>query len=61
MQHDYDLFLLNLDIDTPSDNPNHQDTYVSEKQGQDDSSFMPLILATILLYPNSWHNTTVKT
>ena len=36
VQHDYDLFLLNQEIDTPSDNLNHQDTHVCEKQGQDD-------------------------
>ena len=57
VQHDYDLFLLNQEINTLSDNVNHQDTHVCEKA----SSFMPLTLATILHYPNSWHNTTVKT
>ena len=36
VQHDYDLFLVNQEIDTPSDNLNHQDTHVCEKQGQDD-------------------------
>ena len=36
VQHDYDLFLLNQEIDTLSDNLNHQDTHVCEKQGQDD-------------------------
>ena len=36
VQHDYDLFLLNQEIDTPSDNLSHQDTHVCEKQGQDD-------------------------
>ena len=35
VQHDYDLSLLNQEIDTPSDNLNHQDTHVCEKQGQD--------------------------
>ena len=30
--HDYDLFLLNQEIDTTSDNLNHQDTHVSENQ-----------------------------
>ena len=34
VQHDYDLFLLSQEIYTPSDNLNHQDTYVCEKQGQ---------------------------
>ena len=36
VQHDYDLFLLNQEIDTPSDNLDYQDTHVCEKQGQDD-------------------------
>ena len=35
VQHDYDLFTLNQQIDTPSDNLHHQDTHVCEKQGQD--------------------------
>ena len=33
----YDLFLLNQEIDTPSDNLNHQDSHASEKLGQDDT------------------------
>ena len=37
IQHDYDLSLLNHDIDTPSDNLHHQDTHVCEKKDQDDS------------------------
>ena len=37
VQHDYDLFLLNQEIDTPYDNLNPQDTHVCEKQGLDDS------------------------
>ena len=36
VQHNYYLFLLKPEIDTPSDNLNHQDTHVCEKQGQDD-------------------------
>ena len=35
LQHGYDLFLLNQEIDTPSDNLNHQDTCVCDKQAQD--------------------------
>ena len=35
VQHYYDLFLLNQQIGTPSDNLNHQDTHICEKQGQD--------------------------
>ena len=34
-QHNNDLFLLNQEIDTPSDNLSHQDIHVSEKQDQD--------------------------
>ena len=36
VQHDYDLSLLNQEIDTTSDNLHHQDTHVCEKQDQDD-------------------------
>ena len=61
VQHDYDLFLLNQEIDTPSDNLNHQDSHVCEQQRQDDFFIIPPTLATILHCPNSWHNTTVKT
>ena len=31
VQHDYDLFLLNQEIDTPSNNFNHQDSHICEK------------------------------
>ena len=34
--HDYELFLLTQEIDTPSNNLNHQETHVCEKKGQDD-------------------------
>ena len=30
--HDYDLFLLNQDIDAPSDNPNFQNTHVCDNE-----------------------------
>ena len=36
-QHDYDLFLLNQEIHTPSDNVNHQESHACEKLGQDDT------------------------
>ena len=36
IQHDYDLSLLNQEIDTPSDNLHHQDTHVCENKDQDD-------------------------
>ena len=36
VQHDYELSKHKQESDTPSDNPNHHDTHVSEKQGQDD-------------------------
>ena len=29
-QHDYDVFLLNQEIDTPFDNLNHQDSHACE-------------------------------
>ena len=53
VQHDYDLFLLNQEINTQSDNLNHQDTHVCESKVKMTSSFMALTLATILHYPNS--------
>ena len=59
VQHDYDLFLLNQEIDTPSDNLNHQTLMYVKSKVKMTSSFMPL--ARILHYPNSWHNTTLKT
>ena len=36
-QHNYDLSLLNQEIDTPSDNLSHQDSHACEKLGQDDT------------------------
>ena len=36
IQHDYDLSLLNQEVDTPSDNLHHQDTHICEKKDQDD-------------------------
>ena len=36
VQHNSDVFLLNQEIGTPSDNLYHQDTHVCEMQGQDD-------------------------
>ena len=35
-QYDYELFLLQKEIDTPSDNLNHQDTHVCENKDLDD-------------------------
>ena len=34
--HDYDLFLLQKEIDAPYDNLSHQENHVYEKQGQDE-------------------------
>ena len=34
--HDYELFLLQKEIDAPYDNLSHQETHVCEKQGQDE-------------------------
>ena len=61
VQHDYDSFLLNEEIDTPSDNLNHQDAHVCENQGQDDFLTHATDLSHDFSLPNSWHNTTVKT
>ena len=61
VQHDDDLFLLNQKIDTPSDNLNHEDTLVCEKQGQDDFLIHATDLGHNFSLPHSWHNTTVKT
>ena len=61
VQHDYDLFLLNQEIDTPSDNLNHQNTHVCEKQGQDDFLIHATDLSHNFALPNPWHNTMVKT
>ena len=44
--YDYELFLLQKEIDAPSDNLNHHDTHVCEKKDQDDF----LIPATNLSY-----------
>ena len=54
--HEYELFLLQKEIDTPSDNLNHQTLMSVKSKFKMNSSFMPLTLATILHYPNSWHN-----
>ena len=54
--HDNELFLLQKKIDAPYGNLNHQDNHACENQ--DDI----LIHTTNLShYPNSWHNTTLKT
>ena len=37
--HDYELFLLNQEIDTPSDNLSHQESHDCEKLCQDDPFF----------------------
>ena len=58
-QHNHDLFLLNQGINTPSDNLNHEDTHVCENK--DDILIHATNLSHTLHYPNSWHNTTVKT
>ena len=51
VQHDYDLFLLIQEIDSPSDNLNHQDTHVCEKQGQDVSLIHANNLSHIFALP----------
>ena len=39
--HDYELFLLQKEIDAPHDNISHEDTHVYEEQDQDVFSLMP--------------------
>ena len=46
--HGYELFPLNQEIDTPSDNVNHQESHICEKLCQDDPFFT---LAHHLHYP----------
>ena len=60
--HDYELFLLNQEIDAPSDNLSHQESHSCEKLCQDDPFFTHVTNFSLTLhYPISWHNTTVKT
>ena len=56
--HDYELFLLQKEFDAPNDNPNHYDIHTCENQ--DDILIHATSLRTSLHYPNSWHNTPVK-
>ena len=51
--HDYELFLLQKEIDAPYDNLSHQDTMYVKSKFKMNSSSMPPTLATILHYPNS--------
>ena len=61
VQHDYDLFLLNQEVDTHLTISTIRTLMSVKSKVKMTSTFMPLTLATILHYPNSWHNTTVKT
>ena len=45
--HDYELFLLQKEIDTPYDNPSHQDTHVNEVQDQDVILIHAIILSVV--------------
>ena len=51
VQHDFDLFLCNQEIDSQSDNLNHQDTHVCKNQGQDDFLFHATKLSHNLTLP----------
>ena len=53
VQQVYDLFLLNQEIDTPSDNLNHQDIHVCEQQGKDDFLINTTNLSHSFAQPNS--------
>ena len=56
--HKYELFILNQEIDTPSDNLSHQDSPNCDKLYQDDPFFTHA--TNYLQYPISWHNATAE-
>ena len=59
--HDYELFLLNQEIDTPSDNLSHQEGHNCEKLWQDDPLFTHATdLSLTLTLPHFMHSTTEK-
>ena len=59
--YDYEMFLLQKEIDAPHDNLNHHDIHGFEEQDQDVILTHATILTTLLHYPNSWTNTILKT
>ena len=59
--HDYELFLLQKEIDAQHDNLSHQDTHVHEEQDQDGILTHATILSHTLHYSNSWTKTIMKT
>ena len=59
--HDYELFLLQKEIDAPHDNLNHHVVHACEEQDQDVILTHATILSSLLHYPNSLTNTIVKT
>ena len=59
--HDYELFLLQKEIDAPYDNLSHHDTHVYEKhENQDDILIHATHLSDTFAIHISWHNTTMK-
>ena len=56
-QHDNELFLLQKEIEAPSDNLSHQESHACEKQAQDDIS---LIHATNLSHTFALHQFMAK-
>ena len=57
--HDYELFLLQKEIDAPNANLNHQDTHICENQ--DDILIHATNLSHTFALPQFMHNTTMKT
>ena len=51
VQYDYELFLLQKEIDLPYDNLSHQNTHIYEKQNQDDILIHATILSHSLALP----------
>ena len=49
--HDYELFLLQKEIDAPYDNFSHQDTHIYEEQNQDDILIHANILSHTIPLP----------
>ena len=60
-QHDYELFLLGLESDTPSNNLNYFSSIYSKKLSQEDSFITHATsLGRSFALPHLWNNTTVK-
>ena len=59
--HDYELFLLQKEIDAPYDNLSHQENHVCEKQGQDEVFIHATNLSHNFALPQFMADTNVKT